>query len=199
MVPLSHTRVLALYRKRSVSQDHSLTVSVSGTMAERPWQVGQLPVAGRKASSHPMRWPVSKPGGPVPLPGARWGSAAGVRPAGWTRPAGPRMGRSAGVGACARRRGPPPGGPGMGRSAFGAATAHHRPAAERSGAGLDRYRPGKRSGPPRGSVAGLAGQISSGQIGVGGPGGQFGADRAAGAARGGQFRWSACWSVRSRR
>ena len=177
MVPLSHTRVLALYRKRSVSQDHSLTVSVSGTMAERPWQVGQLPVAGRKASSHPMRWPVSKPGGPVPLPGARWGSAAGVRPAGWTRPAGPRMGRSA----------------------VGAATAHHRPAAERSGAGLDRYYPGKRSGPPRGSVAGLAGQISSGQIGVGGPGGQFGADRAAGAARGGQFRWSACWSVRSRR
>ena len=92
-----------------------------------------------------------------------------------------------------------PAGPRMGRSAVGAATAHHRPAAERSGAGLDRYYPGKRSGPPRGSVAGLAGQISSGQIGVGGLDGQFRAARAAGGARGGQFRRTGQASTPARR
>ena len=42
-----------------------------------------------------MRRPASKPGRPTALPGARRGSAAGVWPAGWTHPAGPRIGRSA--------------------------------------------------------------------------------------------------------
>ena len=156
---------------------HSLTVSVSGTMAERPGQVGQLPTAGREAPPRPCGGRRRSRAGLLPCLGPGGGWVAGVWHAGWTRPPGPRMGRSA----------------------VGAATARHRPAADKSWAGLGRYHSGKRSVAPRGSAAGLAGQISSGQIGVGGPGGQFGADRAAGAARGGQFRWSACWSVRSRR
>ena len=75
----------------------------------------------------------------------------------------------------------------------------HRPAADKSGPGLGRYHPIKRSGPPRGSMAGLAGQISSGQIGVGGLDGQFRAARAAGGARGGQFRRTGQASTPARR
>ena len=50
----------------------------------------------------------------------------------------------------------------MGRSAVGAATARHRPAADKSWAGLGRYHSGKRSVAPRGSAAGLAGAAAKG-------------------------------------
>ena len=85
-------RVFDPCRKLSVSPDHSLTISVSGTMAERPWQVGQLPVVGREAPPHPSGGRRQSRAGLLPRLGPGSGWVAGVRPAGWTRPPGPRPG-----------------------------------------------------------------------------------------------------------